>query len=140
MSSIGDLRANKPSGTLRRVQRGVNLSGVLPALLSARDWTHEKLGAEASIARTDITAFCNGKRVGEVRLARIAKALNMRPDDLRQAASTPDDDERRHDLDDLLERLQAEADPDTPMSWVAEALVLLTRRLALAERQLALVS
>ena len=134
VSSIGHLRSSSCYVTLRRVQRGVDISGVLPALLKARGWTQKRLGDETGIGREDVNAICNGKTVGEKRLGRIAMALRMEADDIRAAASTEEDDPPS-DLDRLL--VEVEESDTGPLVLVATALRLLTRRLELVERQLA---
>lgn len=64
---------------------GVDLSGVLDDLLDDRGWRQHDLAKAAGIAREDINAFAKGrKRVGSVRLARLAAALGLTPDQLRE--------------------------------------------------------
>jgi len=120
--------------TLRRVQRGVNVSDVLKAQLKARNWTQQELADRTGIARSDINAFCNGKSVGDQRLRRIATALRMSADDLRAAGAMEESDQPPPDIDLLL--AQVEGAPDEPVAMVAIALRLLVRRLELVERQL----
>lgn len=134
VSSIGYLQSQRSRVTLRRVQRGVNIGDVLRAQLKARGWTQKQLGEKAKIGREDINAICGGKRVGEARLIRIARALGMEPEALH-AAAAPEDDELVPvvDLDRLLAQVEEE---DGAVAVVARGLRLLTRRLELAERQL----
>lgn len=118
------------------MQRGVVISDVLRAQLRARGWTQKELAERSDITREDINGFCNGKRVGEERLKRLADALGMQVADLRAAAQDGRDASEPPDLDGLLVSLEAHT--DEPLSMVAVVLRLLARRLELVERQVAL--
>ena len=121
--------------TLRRVQRGIYLSGILPALLKARELTQDEFATKVGMSRVDVNGICKGRvRVGDARLRRVARGLEMEPDDLRAAASD-EDEQPPGDVAALLKELRAAA-PEGPMASAVEILALLERRLALAERQL----
>ena len=117
------------------MQRGIYLSGILPALLKARELTQDEFATKVGMSRVDVNGICKGRvRVGDARLRRIAHGLEMESDDLRAAASD-EDEQPPGDVAALLKELRAAA-PEGPMAAAVEILALLERRLALAERQL----
>lgn len=123
--------------TLRRVQRGIDLSAVLPGLLKAKGWSQAQLGEKAGISREDINAMCraeNPKTVGDERLRRIAKALKTTPEALRAAAeAAAETAPLGRELDSLLALLQEAAEDGTPFALAVRALELQARRLDVLE-------
>lgn len=119
------------------MQRGVAIGPRLKALRKAAGWNQEQAAAKVGIRRTELSRHENGKPVGEVVGERFAKAYGVDVKALlAQPATTeptPDEDDSR--LDGLLAELAAKADGVDAV--VAEVLLLLARRLRLAESQLA---
>lgn len=90
---------------------GLNVSGVLPSLRLERGLTQEQLGAKARISRTDIVAFESGaKTVGDVRLRRLADALEVSLVDLGAAEEEDDTPARQSILGRLEELAEAVAE------------------------------
>jgi len=91
--------------TLRRMERGVDVSKSLPALLEARDMSQQALADATGIRRTDINAYCKGrKRLGADNGPKIAHALGLEPNYFTPAPpqSSPEIDALQARAEELL--------------------------------------